>query len=195
MADRDEPVALPAGVELRAAAAIDRREIRSLWERRTGLGISEVLDAVVDERTAAYGFVATKVETVLGFGVVIVVPEEDADDRLSVPLAAYPLGDEVAIFHASAVREEWEGNGIGSALMRVRLRLAREAGVDSGIGTAWLRPHTVGSSALFEKFGFERVDTVPEFYASIDDRECPDCGDPCECSAGIYLWTPADGAD
>ncbi|WP_167837453.1 GNAT family N-acetyltransferase [Halosimplex halophilum] len=148
-----------------------------------------------DEKPA-YGFVATRVETVLGFGVVICVSRADAVERFDVSLSEYPLGEEVAIFHASAVREGWEGNGIGSALMDARLRFARSAGVDSAVGTAWLRPHTVDSSALFEKMGFERMDTVEDFYRSLDDeRECPDCGTPCECSAGIYVWTPADAAD
>jgi GNAT superfamily N-acetyltransferase len=196
MTGLDDPPVLPAGVEVRAAEAIDRREIESLCESRTGFGISQVLDAVFHDEKPAYGFVATEVERVIGFGVVICLPSDDADDRFSVPLTGYPLGEEVAIFQASAVSEQWEGNGIGTVLMDARLRLAREVGVDSAVGTAWLRPNTVDSSALFEKLGFERMDTVEDFYRSLDgERDCPDCGTPCECAAGIYVWTPPDTAD
>lgn len=191
MEDRDEPIVLPAGVELRGARAIDRREIESLWESRTGFGISQVLDALFHDEKPVYGVVATEVETVLGFGVVICVSRDNAEERFEVSLAEYSLGEEVAIFHASAVREQWEGKGIGSALMHARLELAREAGVDSAIGTAWIRPHTVDSSVLFEKMGFEAMDTVEDFYRSLDDeRECPDCGTPCECAARIYVREP-----
>ncbi|QLH83783.1 GNAT family N-acetyltransferase [Halosimplex pelagicum] len=191
MKNLDDPIVLPAGVELRSAEPIDRCEIESLWESRTGFEISQVLDGVFHDEKPAYGFVATKVETVLGFGVVICVPRDSAEERFSISLNEYPLGEEVAVFQASAVREDWEGKGIGSALMDARLRFTRKISVDSAIGTAWLRPHTVDSSILFEKMGFERLDTIENFYQTIDDeRDCPDCGTPCGCSAGIYVWTP-----
>ncbi|WP_338741178.1 hypothetical protein [Haloplanus salilacus] len=84
MTGLDDPPVLPAGVEVRAAEAIDRREIESLCESRTGFSISQVLDAVFHDEKLAYGFAATEVERVIGFGVVICLPSDDADDRFSV---------------------------------------------------------------------------------------------------------------
>jgi len=183
---------LPFRVELRPAKAIDRREMERLWRRRVGFEITNTLDAVFDDESAAHGFVATNVETIVGFGVVLMLTAEGARDAFSVSLADYPLGDDVAVFHAGVVDEQWEGRGIGSALMWTRLALAREQyDVDAAVGNAWLRPHRVDSSALFEKFGFERVETVPKFAQQTDgDRDCPDCNGECTCSGALYLWTP-----
>lgn len=56
-----DPPSIPRQIELRPAKAIDRREILDLWDRRAGFGISKTVDAVLDDETAASGFVgATK---------------------------------------------------------------------------------------------------------------------------------------
>jgi GNAT superfamily N-acetyltransferase len=191
-----DPPSIPPQIELRPAKAVDRREILDLWDRRAGFGISNTVEAVLDDETAAYGFVATNVETVVGFGVVLLLTAEGARNAFPVSLDGYSLGDEVAVFHASAVEEGWEGRGIGSVLMWARLELARDQyDIDAAVGNAWLRPHRVDSSALFEKFGFERIETVPKFAQRSDgDRDCPDCDGTCDCSSAIYRWTPASVA-
>ena len=187
-----DPPSIPPQLELRPAKAIDRREIQDLWDRRAGFEISKTVDAVVDDETAAYGFVTTNVETVVGFGVVLLLTAEGARDAFPVSLDDDLLGEEVAVFHASAVEEGWEGRGIGSALMWARLAFVREQhGIDAAVGNAWLRPHRVDSSALFEKFGFERIEIVPKFAQRADGgRDCPDCDGTCDCSSAIYHWTP-----
>src|SRR6056297_1797018 len=115
-----DPPSIPPQLELRPAKAIDRREILDLWDRRAGFEISKTVDAVVDDETAAYGFVTTNVETVVGFGVVLLLTAEGARDAFPVSLDDRLVGEEVAVFHASAVEEGWEGRGIGSALMWAR---------------------------------------------------------------------------
>lgn len=93
---------------------------------------------------------------VVGFGIVHILTAEGARDTFSVPLDDYPLGDEVAVFHAGVVDEQWEGRGIGSVLMWARLAVAHdEYDVDAAVGNVCLRLHNPDSSVLFEKFGFE----------------------------------------
>lgn len=65
-------------MELRPAKVIDRYKIESLWKRRVGFEISKTFDAVIDDETSAYGFVATNVEEVVGFGIVYILTAEGA---------------------------------------------------------------------------------------------------------------------
>ncbi|WP_338741532.1 GNAT family N-acetyltransferase [Haloplanus salilacus] len=182
---------LPPRIDLRPAEPVDRSEMTDLWERRTGFEITKVLDAVFDDEKPAHGVVATEVERVVGFGVVIRFPRDAAVDWVDVALEGRDLGESVAVFHAGVVAPEWEGNGIGTALMRARLDFVRDAyDVDAAVGIAWLRPHTRDASALFERTGFERHGTDETYYRRVDRPVCPDCGDVCECRAAVYVWTP-----
>jgi N-acetylglutamate synthase-like GNAT family acetyltransferase len=103
-----------------------------------------------------------------------------------------PIGETNAVMHALAVEESWQGRGIGSELLRLRLAVVRDApAVDAALGNAWLRPHTGDVSVLFEKHGFERYETVDgSFRQSEGSRDCPDCGpDGCDCSTAVYAKT------
>jgi GNAT superfamily N-acetyltransferase len=186
-----ERIGLPPRIDLRPARPIDRGEMVDLWERRTGFEILNVLDAVFDDEKPAHGVVATEVERVVGFGVVICLPRDAAVDRLKVALDDRDLGESVAIFHAGVVEAAWEGNGIGTVLMRARLDFVRDAyDVDAAVGIAWLRPHTRDASVLFERMGFERHGTDETYYRRVGRPACPDCGDVCTCPAAVYVWTP-----
>lgn len=100
------------------------------------------------------------------------------------------------MFHAGVVDEAWEGRRLGSELMRLRFEIIRETGgVDAAFGNAWLRSHTVDASVLFEKHGFERIDTIEgAFRYDGDGRDCPDCSPgPCSCSSAVYAKVSNDG--
>jgi len=68
-------------------------------------------------------------------------------------------------------------------------------GVDAAFGNARLRPHTVDAFVIFEKHGFERLETIKEsFQLSPGERDCPDCTpDTCECSSAVYIETFEEG--
>lgn len=187
---------LPPRVDVRPANSVDRGEMADLWERRTGFEITKVLDAVFDDEKPAHGLVATEVERVVGFGVVICLPRDAAVDRVDwddTSLDDCDLGESVAVFHAGVVETAWEGHGIGTALMRARLAFVRDVyDVDAAVGIAWLRPHTRDASALFERTGFERHGIDEAYYRRVDRPTCPDCGDICACHAAVYVWTPAE---
>lgn len=182
---------IPGRIEIREASKIDRREIEQLWSRRLGSDPSSALDLALDDESAVHACVATNIEEIVGFGICLILQPAELEDLYSVSFDGYPLGDRIAVMHMAAVDEGWENRGIGSALMQVRLSLACEYyDVDSAFGLSWLRENHLDSSVLFEKFGFERVDTVEGYFGGGDGRsDCPDCGAHCECSAGLYFWT------
>ena len=97
----------------------------------------------------------------------------------------------VGSLSTSCVREDVQGKGVGSELMRVRLEWLRSKTCNSFVGISWVsgKPHT--SNRVFEKFGFKKVNEVKNFFyqASLDHPfVCPACGGPpCICSAIMYL--------
>lgn len=167
-----------------------------LWERRVGFEIENTLEMVFDDDASVQGLAITEGETVVAFGVVMFLTATGVTEYFSVSTDGYPIGETNAVFHAGVVAQAWEGRGLGSELMRLRLALVREVGgVDAVFGKAWLRPHTVDSSVLFEKHGFERIDTIDHAYRTdADRRDCPDCApDRCNCSGAVYANVFDDG--
>jgi len=156
------------------------------------MGIEKTLNLVFDSDAGVEAIAATKGETVIGFGVLMISDAEGVANYFQGATGEYPIGEVNAVFHALAVEEDWEGRGLGSELMRHRLILARDnVGVDAAFGNAWLRPHTVDASVIFEKHGFQRLETIEQsFQLSSGERDCPDCApDTCECSSAVYAKT------
>jgi hypothetical protein len=58
-------------------------------------------------------------------------------------------------------------------------------------GVSWLREGAPSSKYLFEKFGFEELAHIQEYYYQNEEprRWCPDCGESCDCDAKIYERT------
>jgi len=142
---------LPPRIQFRAPRPYDRRELSALYERRTGFGLETSLDLLFDDERAVYGLLAVDVERIVGVGIVEVFHRTGVEEYLAVDTDGYRIGDANGVTHALAVHEEWEGRGIGTELLRLRLELVREAhDADAVFGVAWLRPHAADSSALFE---------------------------------------------
>ena len=179
---------LPPRVQFRAPRPYDRREITTLYERRTGFELTDSLDRVFDDELPVYGLLAIDVEQIVGVGIAQVYHREGIEQYLAVDTDGYPTGDANGVMHAGVVHEDWEGRGLGTELMRLRLELLREAhDVDAVFGVSWIRPHTVDSSVLFEKLGFTRLDTVDDYYERTSgSRDCPDCEQSCTCAGAIY---------
>jgi GNAT superfamily N-acetyltransferase len=177
----------PPRIEFREPNRIDRREIAELWKRRTGMEIEATLDALFDDEVGVHGVVATDVEQVVGSGLVAVYPPAGVAEYFHIDMSEYTLAEWNGVLIAGVVKEEWEGRGIGTDLMRIRLDMLAENNIGAAFGTAWLRDDHVDSAALFEKCGFERLETVPAYYQQEEPvRDCPDCDETCECAAAIY---------
>jgi RimJ/RimL family protein N-acetyltransferase len=187
---------LPPRLQVRALKPYDRREVKDLCERRVGVGIDNTLDMVFDDNGGVAGIAITEGEAVVGFAVLMFFTPGGVEDYFSVSTEGYPIGEENAMFHAGVVDEYWEGRGLGSELMRLRLALIREAGGgDAAFGKSWLRPDSVDSAVLFEKHGFERIDTIEDAYQWDDgERDCPDCApEQCSCTGAVYAKVFEEG--
>lgn len=185
----DTPPDIPPRLDVRILKSYDQRYVTDLWSRRTGMDLANSLELVFDDEVAAYGLVVTEVEAIVGFGIVHVFPPAGVEDYFPVDTAGFPVGEENAVIHAVGVTEDWEGRGVGSAVLYYLIDLVREThDVDAMFGNAWLRDHTTDSGVLFEKHGFERLTTVENSFQQSDgERTCPDCSpELCTCSSAIY---------
>ena len=185
----DTPPDIPPRFDVRPLKSYDQRPVTTLWSRRTGLELENSLELVFDDESAAYGLVVTEIETIVGFGIVYVFPPEGVLDYLPGDTEALPVGEENALIHAVGVTEEWEGRGVGGAVLYYLLEMVRDAhDVEWAFGNAWLREGRTDSTVLFERFGFERHMTVEDsFQRSHGERACPDCApEKCTCSSAIY---------
>jgi ribosomal protein S18 acetylase RimI-like enzyme len=180
---------LPPVLNFRPMKLYDQYEVQNLHARRVGTGLENTLELVFNEDSGAHGIVATEGETVVGYGIVLLLNHAGAESYFQFGTQEYPIGETNAVMHALAVDEAWQGRGIGSELMRLRLAIARDVvDLDVALGNAWLRPHTVDVSVLFEKHGFDRYEVVEESFRQSDGtRDCPDCRpDSCRCSSAVY---------
>lgn len=164
---------------------------KQLWETYFGVPDDHadnwLHDARIDTETPTQGFVAVRGTSLLGFGIATDANRGYAQEYFSVDIDI-DLWERTGILHIIVVDEQYEGQGIGSDLVRARLRWLRNVTEVGGVmGVSWHREDHVDSRVLFEKFGFEAVETVEEYYAKSEEHvPCVDCEGSCRCDATIY---------
>lgn len=89
----------------------------------------------------------------------------------------------IFLFQSLAVRESYQGNGIGSALAAKASEYARFP----FFAGAWKRDSEKRNVSIMEKYG-EKIAEVPNYYP--DDWDCPDCDGSCSCVSVFYAYNP-----
>lgn len=178
---------------LRPLAASDADAVKQLWSARFGGAPSTQdrwMEAALNPDHTATGTVATtSSRPVAGFGLLDVGSPDYTRRYLSLDVLdlAPPLASRNGIFHLSCVAPEWEGYGLGSAIFERRLKILTDRGVSQAFGIAWHRPHTVDSRVLFDKYEFDCLTSVEEYYSRTGSRaHCPECDGSCTCTASLY---------
>jgi GNAT superfamily N-acetyltransferase len=153
----------------------------------------ELLDVALDPDHKDYEynqvFVAvTNDGSVIGFAAANRCGREWLSGALDVGAIEHRFTDKMGYFNTLCVAENWRGKGVGSALVRSRFEWLRSHDVQKVFGVSWVRDDGPSSKYLFEKFGFEELAHVHEYYYRDETprRWCPDCGEPCGCDAKIY---------
>lgn len=188
-----------APFSLRPLAPADADAVKQLWSARFGGDPSTQenwIEAALTPSHSAVGCVAVASSTdeVVGLAFLDVAGRDYTRRYLGLPTLDLhpPLADRNGIFHLYCVRKEWEGRGIGSAFYERCLDELADRHVPRAFGIAWHRPHTVDSRVLFEKYDFECLTTVEEYYSRTGSRpHCPDCSGPCSCTASLFAHTMA----
>ena len=88
-----------------------------------------------------------------------------------------------------AVHPSFQGHGIGTIIFNEVQQIAQANGVHNCYCIAWKRNGKVAMHNIHINAGFDVIREI-ENYWKLDSLEkeydCPECGNPCECSAVIY---------
>lgn len=165
--------------------------VKHLWKTRFGAPDGTVenwVSAILEEGKPTEAFVASKGGYVLGFGAATIGGPEYVQDYLPHPDIDFEGWPKTGILHMLCVDGDYEGRGIGSRLVEARLRWLAAEGVDGVLGISWHRRDHRDSRPLFEKFDFEAVSVVDDFYErAFDESHCVDCGGTCKCAATVFI--------
>jgi GNAT superfamily N-acetyltransferase len=169
-----------------------RDQIEELWLEFSKPD-AELLDVALDPDHENYEYnqvfsAVTQNGDLVGFAVACRCGQEWLLDALGVEVLEHRVADRNGYLHTLCVDPDYREQGIGSQLVKTRLEWLASHDVEATFGVAWLPEEGPSSRYLFEKFGFEELAHVREYYyRDIDPRRwCPDCGEPCECDAKIY---------
>jgi ribosomal protein S18 acetylase RimI-like enzyme len=124
--------------------------------------------------------------------------EEIAEDEVGVRLCVEvdgkivafatlwtPDSKDVAILHTNCVHPDHVRKGIGSALVKERLKIAKSMGYETALAHAWNSSRGCNACRMLEKHGFEQQCELLNFYQDIEGH-CPTCPGICICSALVY---------
>lgn len=170
----------------------------TLWRKRFGVVEEHAEEWLANGcRTSdkpTQGFVAINDNDIIGFGIAAVTPRDYAQDYLNP--ADVDVWERTGVLHILAVEGRSENQGVGSQLVAARLQwLATQTDAQGVVGLAWHRDNHKDSRVLFEKYGFDAIETVSEYYNQIEgETPCPDCepAGECYCDATAYRRSLAD---
>lgn len=125
---------------------------------------------------------------IVGFQVYGLASPGYAIEHVDGHVAPGRLGDQPGVLRALAVHPDWEGQGVGTALVERAVDELADSGAEAVVSVNWVRegPDSGDSTGLFDALGFEEVARDPDFYARIGRDDCPDCEGLCACPAAIF---------
>lgn len=164
--------------------------VKTLWKHRFGAPddlINNWIADVLEEGKPTEGFVAVDGGNVLGFGIATIAGPDYVQEYIGHPDIDFTGWPKTGILHMLCVDKRHESRGIGSQLVEQRLRWLAAEGVDGVVGISWHRDEYRDSRPLFEKYGFEPVAAIENYYEeSHGEPHCVDCDGGCQCDATIY---------
>lgn len=111
------------------------------------------------------------------------------DVRLPIDVRHALEAGHLGIIQTLAVHPDFQGCGIGSALLNEAIDRLMNRGLKRFISLAWKSSSGINIKSLLERSGFKPIVEIEEFWT--DDSlksgfECPECGHPCKCAAVLY---------
>lgn len=153
----------------------------------------DTINRALDEHVnSTWAWTASTSRSTAGILVGRFLQVEDIDMRFDTDTSDWPKPVESAEISMVAVTRHFRNQGIATELCERFMKYASQY-VDRVFAASWQREDAVDSSRLFESLGFERLGEEPEYYDTEEyQRDCPDCGLGCSCSAAFYTRTLGD---
>jgi len=114
--------------------------------------------------------------------------------RLSICGATIVLSSQrVGLLESVAVKPGYRGRRLGSILTEAVMGRLKQQGSDLILTLAWESGSKQSSSAMFKSLGFQPAATVDRYWyedSKMLGYRCPQCGNPCECRATVFVRRP-----
>lgn len=143
------------------------------------------------------GFVAVVQGKVIGAVTCEIVTLDSIEKASLIPLTQLKsllpeisFHNGIGLIKSLAVYENFRGRGVASALVKAAVEWLASQEATKIITVAWVSNGTCNAQGVLESCGFYKISEIPQFWHS-DSLEkgylCPDCGNPCRCSAAIFV--------
>ena len=134
-------------------------------------------------------WVAVDRHRLIGFRITFAAPQWQEDQWCSPELWNIPKKD-LCYFKCNTVDPDYQGKGIGSALLKLSTQEAKKQGSQAGLAHIWLASPGNSAFKYFSKCGGKLVKEHPNKWQPLcieDGYECPVCDDLCSCVAAEML--------
>jgi hypothetical protein len=179
-------------VSIEEYAPAHETPVMRLWEERLGESYPdrEKLDQAVDPDSRTFGLVGLKEDTVVGFTLSQLLDPEEVATKLRREQPPPWATDLVGLLDTGCVAKSVAGRGLASQMLSREIALLHRKGATCLLAITWIRPDSPDGRTPLEAAGFDHLETIDRYWyeeSLSEDYYCPDCGQPCTCSAGIYL--------
>ena len=104
---------------------------------------------------------------------------------------ALPWADTIGMVSSVAIRQDYQGRGVGYLLVRDVLQHFDGHNISMMVMLGWATSDGVHIAGIARALGFTEKGTIPEYWhedSLAKGYQCPVCGDPpCHCSAVLYV--------
>ncbi|SNY41438.1 Predicted N-acetyltransferase YhbS [Arsukibacterium tuosuense] len=136
-------------------------------------------------------FVALSESRVVGYRLSFAAGQWPQDEWCTVKL--WPVTPEkMAYFKSVAVAPELQGQGLGSALLKVSVSALCQQGATAGLAHIWRESPGNAAQRYFSKAGAKLITIHPDRWLHLCKTEgyvCPICGSECHCTAAEMALT------
>lgn len=163
-----------------------------LWEDRLGESYPDLkkLDRAAEPGTDTFGLVALEEGAVVGFALSQLLDPGQVATKLRREQPPGWATGQIGLLDTGCVARAATGQGLASQLLSREVALLHREGATCLLAITWIRPDSPDGRTPLEAAGFEHLRTIDRYWyeeSLEEDYHCPDCGQPCTCSAGIYL--------
>lgn len=147
-----------------------------------------------DKNSLSMCKIAKSGNKVIGFATSFVISVKDLQQQIHLTAKNLPkfvkASEQICMIKTVVVDGNYQGKGVGYALIESLLTEWHSAGINDFACIAWKSKDGINIKGLLESFGFTAYTEIKDYWKEDSTNEgfdCPVCGNPCHCSAVIYF--------
>jgi N-acetylglutamate synthase-like GNAT family acetyltransferase len=128
---------------------------------------------------------------IVGFSYAYLTTAEEIKEKIGI--ASLPpeieKSSKIALRKSMAVKSSYQRKGIGAVLLNDALMLFKEQQMEAVLSITWKSKKGINIAGLMQFYAFKQYKEIPNFWTADSIQKgylCPECGNPCKCSAVIY---------